>query len=63
MHFHTHLHLIVKKNLNFHPAASEWGIHHFFSNPKVGRRIFFLIRRFYAKHLFYDTEASVEEFK
>ncbi|MFT6337917.1 MAG: hypothetical protein ACJATI_004684 [Halioglobus sp.] len=54
----------VKKILNFdYPTASGWSIRQNFSNLKVGIRIFFVIRRFYAKTSFYDSDASIGEFK
>ncbi|MGK0316706.1 MAG: sugar phosphate isomerase/epimerase [Saprospiraceae bacterium] len=54
----------VKKILNFdYPTASRWSIRQNFSNLKVGIRIFFVIRRFYAKTSFYDSDASIGEFK
>jgi hypothetical protein len=55
---------LVKKILNFdYPTASGWSIRQNFSNLKVGNRIFFVIRRFYAKTSFYDSDASIGEFK
>ncbi|MFT6337194.1 MAG: hypothetical protein ACJATI_003956 [Halioglobus sp.] len=54
----------VKKILNFdYPTASGWSIRQNFSNLKVGNQIFFVIRHFYAKTSFYDSDASIGEFK
>jgi hypothetical protein len=62
--FSYHFVIKVKKILNFdYPTASGWSIHQNFSNLKVGIRIFFVIRRFYAKTSFYDSDASIGEFK
>jgi hypothetical protein len=56
--------ILVKKILNFdYPTASGWSIRQNFSTLKVGIRIFFVIRRFYAKTSFYDSDASIGEFK